>query len=411
MLICSMRKTILFIGLVWPEPTSSAAGWRMLQLVDLFLSHGYKITFASAASKSEFSFPLQEKDVQEIEIKLNDSSFDEILKELNPEIVLFDRFMVEEQYSWRVAQNCPDAIRILDTEDLHFVRQGRQNAYKKGIELDDSLLYSDLAKRELAAIYRSDLSLIISAFEMNLLQEEFNVPKSLLCYLPFQVLHNQEQSNYGFEDREHFAFIGNFLHEPNWKTVQVIKELWPSIRKRLPEAEMHIYGAYPSEKVWQLNQPKQGFRIMGRADHAIETLKKYRVLFAPIPFGAGLKGKFIDALYAGTPSVSSKVGAEAMFQNQDWPGTIANTSEELIEAATALYQDSAAWNTAAETAEKILKSLIDPNWGMEFLTQIENLETDLNRLRRKNMVGQILWSNQFLASKYLSQWIEEKNKK
>ncbi|MBA8985289.1 glycosyltransferase [Sphingobacterium cellulitidis] len=406
-----MRKTILFIGLVWPEPTSSAAGWRMLQLVDLFLSHGYKITFASAASKSEFSFPLQEKDVQEIEIKLNDSSFDEIIKELNPEIVLFDRFMVEEQYSWRVAQNCPDAIRILDTEDLHFVRQGRQNAYKKGIELDDSLLYSDLAKRELAAIYRSDLSLIISAFEMNLLQEEFNVPKSLLCYLPFQVLHNQEQSNYGFEDREHFTFIGNFLHEPNWKTVQVIKELWPSIRKRLPEAEMHIYGAYPTEKVWQLNQPKQGFRIMGRADHAIETLKKYRVLFAPIPFGAGLKGKFIDALYAGIPSVSSKVGAEAMFLNQEWPGTIANTTEELIDAATALYQDSAAWNTASKTAEKILKSLIDPNWGMEFLTQIENLETDLNRLRRKNMVGQILWSNQFLASKYLSQWIEEKNKK
>lgn len=406
-----MRKTILFIGLVWPEPTSSAAGWRMLQLVDLFLSHGYKITFASAASKSEFSFPLLEKDVQEIEITLNDSSFDEIIKELNPEIVLFDRFMIEEQYSWRVAQNCPDAIRILDTEDLHFVRQGRQNAYKKGIELDDSLLYSDLAKRELAAIYRSDLSLIISAYEMNLLQKEFNVPKSLLCYLPFQVSHNQEQSNYGFEDREHFTFIGNFLHEPNWKTVQVIKELWPSIRKRLPEAEMHIYGAYPSEKVWQLNQPKQGFRIMGRADHAIETLKKYRVLFAPIPFGAGLKGKFIDALYAGTPSVSSKVGAEAMFQNQDWPGTIANTTDELIDAATALYQDSVAWNTASKTAEKILKSLIDPNWGMEFLTQIENLETDLNRLRMKNMVGQILWSNQFLASKYLSQWIEEKNKK
>ncbi|WFB63713.1 glycosyltransferase [Sphingobacterium sp. WM] len=406
-----MRKTILFIGLVWPEPTSSAAGWRMLQLVDLFLSHGYKITFASAASKSEFSFPLLEKDVQEIEITLNDSSFDEIIKELNPEIVLFDRFMIEEQYSWRVAQNCPDAIRILDTEDLHFVRQGRQNAYKKGIELDDSLLYSDLAKRELAAIYRSDLSLIISAFEMNLLQEEFNVPKSLLCYLPFQVSHNQEQSNYGFEDREHFTFIGNFLHEPNWKTVQVIKELWPSIRKRLPEAEMHIYGAYPTEKVWQLNQPKQGFRIMGRADHAIETLKKYRVLFAPIPFGAGLKGKFIDALYAGTPSVSSKVGAEAMFQNQEWPGTIASTTNELIDASTALYQDSVAWNTASKTAEKILKSLIDPNWGMEFLTQIEKLETDLNRLRMKNMVGQILWSNQFLASKYLSQWIEEKNKK
>jgi hypothetical protein len=43
------------------------------------------------------------------------------VKELNPAVVLFDRFMMEEQF-WRVSENCPDALRLLDTEDLHCLR-------------------------------------------------------------------------------------------------------------------------------------------------------------------------------------------------------------------------------------------------------------------------------------------------
>ncbi len=410
MLICRMGKRMLIIGLVWPEPTSSAAGWRMLQLIDLFNSQGFEITFASAASKSEHSFPLNTKAVDEVEIQLNDSSFDEFIKDLNPDFVLFDRFMIEEQYSWRVAQACPHAIRILDTEDLHFVRQARQEAYKKGLDFNNDMLYSDLAKRELTAIYRSDLSLIISEYEMELLQEEFAINPQILSYLPFQIQH-QEQERIRFEDREHFTFIGNFLHEPNWKTVQRIKEIWPSIRKQLPKAEMHIYGAYPSDKVWQLNQPKQGFRIMGRAEHAIDTLKKYRILLAPIPFGAGLKGKFIDALFAGIPSISSKVGAEAMFKDQQWPGYIADATEEIVDKAVSLYQDQHAWESAANRSQQILESLIDPHWGKDFISELERIQRAPDSHRRKNMIGQILWSNQFLSSKYLSQWIEEKNRK
>lgn len=405
-----MGKRMLIIGLVWPEPTSSAAGWRMLQLVDLFISQGFEITFASAASKSEHSFPLASKGVMEVEIKLNDSSFDEFIKELNPDVVLFDRFMTEEQYSWRVMQTCPQAIRILDTEDLHFVRQARQEAYKKGQEFNSEMLYSDLAKRELTAIYRSDLSLIISGFEMELLQDEFAISPQILSYVPFQI-KQQEQELLGFEDREHFTFIGNFLHEPNWKTVQLIKEIWPSIRKKLPKAEVHIYGAYPSDKVWQLNQPKHGFRIMGRAEHAIDTLKKYRILLAPIPFGAGLKGKFIDALFAGIPCISSKVGAEAMFKDQEWSGYIADETEEIVDKAVSLYQDQQIWEAASKRSKQILTSLIDPNWGKELTDALEKIQQNLESHRRKNIIGQILWSNQFLSSKYLSQWIEEKNRK
>ena len=92
------------------------------------------------------------------------------VKELNPEIVLFDRFMVEEQFGWRVTECCPDALKILDTEDLHCLRQARQVAVKENREFTLNDLYSDVAKREIASILRCDLTLMVSEFEINLLQ-------------------------------------------------------------------------------------------------------------------------------------------------------------------------------------------------------------------------------------------------
>lgn len=61
------------------------------------------------------------------------------------------------------------------------------------------------------------------------------------------------------------------------------------IRKQLPKAELHIYGAYPPPKATQLHQPKEGFLVKGWAEDAAEVVKHARVLLAPLPFGAGLK--------------------------------------------------------------------------------------------------------------------------
>ena len=119
-------QQLLIIGFVWPEPNSSAAGGRMLQLISLFTDEGYSITFASPAQDSDFMVNLEGYGVDKISIALNCSSFDAFVKELNPTVVLFDRFMMEEQFGWRVAENCPNALRLLDTEDLHCLRLARQ---------------------------------------------------------------------------------------------------------------------------------------------------------------------------------------------------------------------------------------------------------------------------------------------
>ncbi|SOD14976.1 glycosyltransferase [Pedobacter xixiisoli] len=403
-------RKVLFIGLVWPEPTSSAAGTRIIQLVQLFLANGDEVHFASAASKSDFSFELTAIGVIEHEIKLNDSSFNEWLANLNPNIVVFDRFMIEEQYGWRVQQECPNAMRILDTEDLHFLRHARQQSIKHSTGLD---LYNDVTKRELASILRCDLSLIISQVEMDLLQT-FNISNQILYYLPFleQEITTIEHWK-TFEERKDFVFIGNYLHEPNWQTLQYLKtSVWPLLRKKLPEASLHIYGAYATEKVTQLQNTREKFFVHGRAENAREIIAQYRILLAPLLFGAGVKGKFIDAMQTGTPIASSVVGAEGMANGLDWAGVINNNLEAFVDETLAFYQNEIQWKQAQQNGIKIINELYSKNkFEAPFLERIIAIEENLNGHQQQNFFGEILKHQTLQSTKYMSLWIEEKNKK
>ena len=412
----SQNRTLLIIGSVWPEPTSSAAGSRMMQLIQLFLSEGYKITFASIAAESPYMVDLKSIGVNSSSIKLNNSSFDTFITELDPAIVLFDRFMTEEQFGWRVACHCPDALRILDTEDLHCLRHARQKAVKeKRAFLPDDLI-SDFSKREIASILRCDLSLIISTYEMKLLQHFFKVDEALLHYTPFmlEALSDKQIKAFPvFEEREHFISIGNFLHEPNWDAVEFLKsEIWPLVKKQLPEAELLIYGAYPSQRVFELHNPKHGFIIKGRAENATEVMKKARVCLAPLRFGAGLKGKLIDAMIAGTPSVTTSVGAEAMHGALPWSGGIADTAKEIAEAAIRLYTNKTEWEQAQQNAVNIINTHYPKKIAEEqLLHKINTIACNLKGHRLKNFTGAMLMHHLLMSTKYMSRWIEEKNKK
>src|SRR5690606_42072194 len=72
--------------------------------------------------------------VDEVTIALNCSSFDQYVNKFQPDIVLFDRFMMEEQFGWRVEKCCPQALRVLDTEDLHSLRETRHQILKETLK-------------------------------------------------------------------------------------------------------------------------------------------------------------------------------------------------------------------------------------------------------------------------------------
>ncbi len=410
-----MQQQVLIIGFVWPEPNSSGAGTRMLQLIELFLKQGWKITFASAASDSEFMFDVMSLGVEKVAIAINDSGFDEFVKALNPTIVLFDRFMVEEQFGWRVAEQCPNALRMLDTIDLHSLRIARQKATKEQTEFHLDDLFSDTAKREIASILRCDIALLISEVEMELLQKHYKIDSSLIYYLPFLVDaigEQMTQSWLSFEERKDFIFIGNFLHEPNWSAVQYIKEtIWPIIKDELPEASMQIYGAYPSQKVLQLHNPKERFLVLGRAENAFDVVSKARVVLAPLQFGAGAKGKLIEAMQCGTPSVTTTVGAESMNGDLAWSGSIADDPAAIAKAAMELYQDKKLWQQAQQNGVAIVNQRYEKSlFENDFIAHLLSVQNNLAPHRNANFIGAILLHHTTASTKYMSRWIEAKNR-
>lgn len=398
-------KHAVIIGLVLPEPASTAAGNRMLQVIRLFKEWNYKVSFLSAASPSDFS-----ERMDFISISLNDSQFDEELKKLNPDIVLFDRYITEEQFGWRVAENCPNAIRILDTEDLHFLRQARKIAYSAKRKFDDDDLYNDIFKREIASILRCDLSLLISKYEYQLLTEKFRIQPELLFYIPF-LFENKVPESPDFSQRKHFMSIGNFFHEPNWQTVLKLKLIWKNIKSKLPDVELHIYGAYPSEKVYQLNNEKEGFIVKGRANSVEDVFSKYKVLLAPIPFGAGLKGKLYESMLYGLPNVTSSIGAEAMQGTSGWNGFIEDDELNFIEKSVQLYSQSEIWESSKQKGYEILNENFSATFFKKKLRDtVSELEKHLKEHRKRNYLGPILSQQSLNATKYMSKWIEEKNK-
>jgi len=412
LLILTLNKKILIIGFVWPEPNSSAAGSRMMQLIEAFQSKNYQITFASAAGESTHAVDLKSLDIEVKNIQLNHSSFDEFVKNLQPNVVMFDRFTTEEQFSWRIAEQCPEALRLLDTEDLHSLRKTRQECFKKGEEFTIAKwLQADITKREIASIYRCDLSLIISAYEMQLLQETIKIDGSLLYYLPFMldgISKSDIEKLPAFAERQDFVTIGNFRHEPNYDAVVYLKKtIWPLIKAKLPKAEMHVYGSYPMQKVEQLYDEEQGFLIKGWADNANVVMQNASVCLAPLRFGAGLKGKFITAMQNGTPSITTSVGAEGLEDN--FGGFIENVPQTIADKAIELYTNKDVWQLKQNDGFKLLWQFNKQQLQKQLLNNLEQATQQLHEKRLRNFTGAMLQHQTIQSSKYMSKWIEEKN--
>ncbi|TFY93106.1 glycosyltransferase [Pseudomonas nabeulensis] len=420
---------VLVIGYVWPEPRSSAAGGHMMQILESFLTQGWDITFASPAALGEHKADLQVLGIAERTIELNNSSFDDFVRELAPDIVLFDRFMMEEQFGWRVEKCCPDALRVLETSDLQSLRDARHQRLKAQLKADPdsddfSALFApaltqefqlmadtDLAKREIAAIYRCDISLMISDVEIRLLTEQFKVPAALLHWCPL-MMEAPTAPFTPFEDRAHFLSIGNFRHAPNWDAVLWMKNsVWPLIRQHLPGAQLHIYGSYTPPKATALHNPAQGFHVMNWAEDALAVMSAARLCLAPLRFGAGIKGKLADAMLCGTPNITTPIGAEGMADDQPWPGVIEQSAPAFAAAAVALYQDRSRWVQAQEDGRQLLAHRYDQTiHGPALIECLEQCRSHLAHHRRDNFTGSMLRHHAHKSTQYMSQWIEAKNR-
>jgi glycosyltransferase involved in cell wall biosynthesis len=295
------------------------------------------------------------------------------------------------------------------------LREARRLALEEKKSDWTDFLLNDITLRELASICRSDLTLVISEVEYNLLKDHFKIDESLLHYLPFLFEEYEIPTGgslAGYAERRDFMTMGNWKHGPNRDSILYLKnEVWTEVRKRMPKAHMHVYGAYGKDKDLAMNDPSAGFFIHGWANSKGEAYSRHRVCLAPIRYGAGLKGKLIDAMRFGIPSVTTPIGAEGLAGDLPWNGFVSDDPSQMAALASELYNNKEVWENCQMRGETILRArflgdLFEPG----LIKVIAAIRASFEIHRTRNVMGALLWHHNAQSTKYLSKWIEVKNK-
>jgi len=248
---------------------------------------------------------------------------------------------------------------------------------------------------------------------MELLVKVVKIDESLLLHLPFQLdkIDNTKISNWpNLNTRKDFICIGNGKHAPNIDAIVWLKnEIWPLIRKSLPTVNLHIYGGYLPEHIRQMHNPKAGFYVEGWAESVTKVMEQHRINLAPLRFGAGIKGKLVDAMQSGTPSITTSIGAEGIHGELPWNGWITDDTESFANAAVALYNNATDWRRSQENGVAIINAFYNKTTlDKKLFDKIQNLQKGLTAHRESNFIGSLLRHQTLNSSKYMSKWIEAK---
>ena len=139
-------------------------------------------------------------------------------------------------------------------------------------------------------------------------------------------------------------------------------------------------------------------------------MRSSRVCLAPIRFGAGLKGKLVDAMIYGIPSVTTSIGSEGLHGKCSFSGLVADDVQGIVDASINLYTNKTTWHQAQQNGFKIIDMRFRRELFSEaFKIKIKTLQENLNQHRKEHFIGQILQHHSLKSTKYLSKWIEAKN--
>ena len=109
--------------------------------------------------------------------------------------------------------------------------------------------------------------------------------------------------------------------------------------------------------------------------------------------------------------MTTSIGAEGMCGELPWNGFIEDDFQKFAEKAEELFTDKDTWSFAQKNGVEIInKHYNKETLENEFLTLIGDVYADLKQHRNQNFTGKMLLHHSLQSSKYMSKWIEEKNK-
>ncbi len=354
----------LFIDAQTPRPDQDAGSYAAVQEIRAMQALGAKVTFLpeNLAFLAGYTTDLQRAGVETIYAPFA-TSVDDFLARRGREfdVVYITRYMVADRHLDTVRRHAPQAKILFCNADLHFLRELREAIRAK----DPAKIAGAVATREaeLRVMRGVDVTLSYNPVEHAVILSH-NLDSTKVTTAPWIVDVAADIPR--FAARSGIAFLGGFGHPPNAEAVQFfVRDVMPLLRQKLPGVPFLIYGSSVPPEIERLEA--DDVVVKGFVPHVAEVFETCRVFVAPLLSGAGVKGKVVDALSFGVPSVLSPIAAEGIGIGEGVEAMVARTPAEWVAAIATLHADEKAWTAMSDRARAYARRVYSFEAGLEHM--------------------------------------------
>jgi glycosyltransferase involved in cell wall biosynthesis/SAM-dependent methyltransferase len=349
---------LLFIDWSTPRPDQDAGSVSSFNILKIYTELGYDVTFIPSDLQylGEYTEALRNLGIR----CLNTNNIQSIKNHLQIEgstyqFVLICRAPIADLYLSDIRQFAPQAKIILDTVDLHYLREIR------AAELDGDpkkMVEANAVKNwELDIFRKCDLTILLSTAEYEILRDEN--PDINIRMIPL-IFVDPVFNIPSFEERSDFLFIGGFRHLPNIDAaIYFCQEILPLVHEKLPKVKFHIIGSDPPLEILALEKIP-GVVVHGFVKEITPIFQKSKLSVAPLRFGAGIKGKITTSMAYGVPVIATSLAAEGMQIEDGEHIIIADTPQQFADRITSLYNSKEIWTQFSNKGREQVFQVFSP---------------------------------------------------
>ncbi|TCS41935.1 glycosyltransferase [Reinekea marinisedimentorum] len=362
------RPTILMIDHQTPTPDKDAGSYAAINEIKLIQSLGFNVKFLplDLAFSLKYTRSMQAMGVQVCYQPFYTSVNHAVLDGLeNIAGVYITRFHVAQQVLPLIRKAMPGLPVIFNNADLHFLRELR-GLLSSGAGTMQSVMYAKTA--ELEVMRQVDAILSYSDAEHAVIASHIHEQEKIFkCPWVLQIKAEVTP----FEQRNGIAFLAGFRHLPNVEALIFFAEqVMPLLTENQPNLKLYIYGSHMPEQIAALRS--KNIEPVGYVESLDEVYANHRVFVAPLISGAGVKGKVLESMAYGLPTVLSPVAAEGTGLTHGISTMVAKNPSQWADFISELYHNKSLWNRLSGNSQILAAEHYSFEHGQEQMRAVFN---------------------------------------
>jgi len=352
---------VLVIDHYVPQWDQDAGSRTIYQYLEIFLDLGFQVTFwpDNLHRDPVYGPALQAMGVEVIYGPRFHDGFEDFIRDRSElyDAVFVSRPHVADRYLSLLRKHSRARI-LYYGHDLHFRRM--EASRQLGVSVDPQSI-EDMREMELRVCRDCDVIFYPDPEEVQIIADEVESDRSVIAnpvfvYDDSEIAAARERlASILGKQGDRLLFVGGFNHSPNREgIVWFINEVLPLVADRVPGVQLDVAGSNPPPDIVSLASHR--VTILGRVsdEKLFELYDECSVAVAPLRYGAGVKGKVIEAMALGVPVATTTTGAQGI-EPSDQALFIGDTAETLAEEIVRALADREQAVRRAERALDFIK--------------------------------------------------------